>query len=102
MPGYNTHRKLIWKLLAVVCCILIACAAGVQAAHIHTGGETAQSLCALCHIAHVAVDVSIPLFLLSGLVVVAGVISLPPPVRIALFSAFSFYTRPPPAGIAFA
>jgi hypothetical protein len=97
-----TRRKALWKLVAVLCCVLIACAAGVQAAHFHSGGSTDQSLCALCHVAHVAIHLFILLILATGLVVVAAFVASSSPVCAGLFSVFSLFTRPPPVNVAFA
>lgn len=102
MSGYGSNRKALWKLLGILCCVLIACAAGIQAAHIHPDGQTAQSLCALCHIAHVAVQVPVPQVLPGGLVVVASLIPSASPKRARHLSVFSLFTRPPPVDLAFA
>lgn len=102
MPGYRTQREAFWKLLAVLCCVLIACAAGVQVAHFHPGGATAQSLCALCHIAHMAIYLFILLVLTCGLVAAAAFVCWLSPVHAGLFFVFSLFTRPPPVDVAFA
>src|ERR1700761_2869945 len=101
MPGYCTQRKALWKLVAVLCCVLIACAAGVQAAHFHPGSAD-SSLCALCHVAHVAVCLMFLVILASAIVIATGFVSSTTPARPPLFFAFSLFTRPPPVDAAFA
>jgi hypothetical protein len=95
-------RRSLWVALGFLCSAIIVCAAIVQVGHTHHDGQTAQSECALCQTAHVAVQPSIPQTLPLTVLVVAAVLLPPQPIRPRHFSVFSLYTRPPPVDIAFA
>jgi cytochrome b561 len=92
----------IWKMVGLLCCLLIVFAAGVQAAHIHPDGPDSQALCGLCHVAHIAFYLLAVIFLLMELTAVTAVaLALPPPPA-GRFTTFSLFTRPPPVNFALA
>jgi cytochrome b561 len=105
MSGHDrTARAIhpIWKMVGLLCCLLIVFAAGVQAAHIHPDGPDSQSLCGLCHIAHIAFYLLAVLFLLMEAAAMTAIaLALPPPPA-GRFVTFSLFTRPPPVSLALA
>ncbi len=53
-------RHLHWVLLGFLCCALIIFGGIVQLVHTHPDGQAVQSDCALCHVAHLVVQPSVP------------------------------------------
>ncbi len=53
-------RHLLWVVLGFFCCALITLGGIVQAGHMHADGQAVQSDCALCHVAHLVVQPSVP------------------------------------------
>jgi hypothetical protein len=90
-------RHLLWVLLGFFCCALITLGGIVQAGHTHAGGQAVQSDCALCQVAHLVVQPTVPQSLPRTVVVVAKVSTALQPIRPKLFPVFSLFTRPPPA-----
>jgi hypothetical protein len=68
----------------------------VQIVHTHPDGQAVQSDCALCHVAHLVVQPSVPQLLPRTLPVAARVPTALQPVRAQFFFVFSLFTRPPP------
>jgi hypothetical protein len=100
MPRPNRNlrtRHLLWVLLGFFCCALITFGGIVQAGHTHADGQAGQSDCALCHVAHLVVQPSVPQLLPRTIFVVARVSTAPQPIRAQVFFVFSLFTRPPPA-----
>ena len=99
MPGRNRNQKTrhsLWVVLCFVCCALITLSGIVQAGHIHANGQTIQTDCALCHVAHLVVQPSVPQLLPRSILVAARVSTALQPVRAQFFFVFSLFTRPPP------
>jgi hypothetical protein len=92
-----TTRHLLWVALGFFCCALVTLGGVVQAGHSHADGQAVQSDCALCHVAHLVVQPSVPQFLPRTLFIVARVSTAPQPIRVQVFFVFSLFTRPPPA-----
>ena len=84
-------------LLAVVCVLLVLFAGTVQAVHSHLGCPDPHANCSLCVTAHVAVHLIQTQEPASAARVVAAVETLPPAELPSGVSAFSHFTRPPPA-----
>jgi Na+/proline symporter len=95
-------RHTLWVALGILCCALIACAAIVQVSHTHPDGQTVQSDCALCLIAHVVVQPAISIALLAAVLIVAMICCALQSIRICDFSVFALFTRPPPVDTALA
>ena len=89
-------RHLLWVVLGFFCCALITFGGIVQGVHTHPDGQAVQSDCALCHVAHLVVQPSVPQSLPRPLPVVARVSTAPQPRRALFFLVFSLFTRPPP------
>jgi hypothetical protein len=99
MPGRNRNQKTrhsLWVVLCFVCCALITLSGIVQAGHTHADGQTIQTDCALCHVAHLVVQPAAPQSLPRTIRVVARVSTAPQPRRAQYFFVFSLFTRPPP------
>ncbi len=90
-------RRLLWVALGFFCCALITLGGIVQAGHTHADGQSIQSDCALCHVAHLVVQPSVPQLLPRTVLVVARVSTALQPIRVQVFFVFSLFTRPPPA-----
>jgi hypothetical protein len=90
-------RHLLWVLLGFFCCALITLGGIVQAGHTHAGGQAVQSDCALCQVAHLVIQASVPQSLPRTVRIVATISPAPQPIRPKPFSVFSLFTRPPPA-----
>jgi len=90
-------RHLPWVVLGFLCCALIIFGGIVQIVHTHPDGQAVQSDCALCHVAHLVVQPSVPQLLPRTVFVVARVSTAPQPIRVQAFFVFSLFTRPPPA-----
>jgi hypothetical protein len=90
-------RHLLWAVLGFFCCALITLGGIVQAGHTHADGQAVQSDCALCQVAHLVVQPSVPQSLPRTVFVVAKVSTALQPIRPKLSSVFSLFTRPPPA-----
>jgi hypothetical protein len=90
-------RHLLWVALGFFCCALITLGGIVQAGHTHTGGQAVQSDCALCQVAHLVVQPSVPQSLPRTVFVVARVSAALQPIRAQFLLTFSLFTRPPPA-----
>ena len=100
MPRRSRNLRtshLLWVVLGFFCCVLITLGGIVQAGHTHAGGQALQSDCALCQVAHLVVQPSVPQSLPRTVFVVARVLTSPQPIRPQLFFIFSLFTRPPPA-----
>jgi hypothetical protein len=100
MPGRSRNLKTrhhLWVVLGFLCCALITLSGIVQAGHIHADSQAVQTDCALCHVAHLVVQPSLPQSLPRTVRVVARVSTVPQPIRRQLFFAFTLFTRPPPA-----
>jgi hypothetical protein len=89
-------RHLLWVVLGFLCCALITFGGIVQVVHTHPDGQAVQSDCALCHVAHLVVQPSVPQLLPRTILVVARVSTALQPVRAQFFFVFSLFTRPPP------
>jgi hypothetical protein len=89
-------RHLLWVALGFFCCALITLGGIVQAGHTHADGHAVQSDCALCHVAHLVVQPSVPQSLPRAVLVVARVSAAPQPIRIQVSFVFSLFSRPPP------
>jgi hypothetical protein len=68
----------------------------VQLVHTHPDGQAVQPDCALCHVAHLVVQPSVPQLLPRTIPVATRVPTAPQPVRAQFFFVFSLFTRPPP------
>ena len=90
-------RHLLWVALAFFCCALITLGGIVQAGHTHSDGQAVQSDCALCHVAHLVVQPSVPQSLPRAVQIVARVSTALQAIRVQSFFVFSLFTRPPPA-----
>jgi len=90
-------RHLLWVLLGFFCCALVTLGGIVQVVHTHPDGQAVQSDCALCHVAHLVVQPSVPQLLPRTIFVVARVSTALQPIRVQAFLVFSLFTRPPPA-----
>ena len=100
MPGRSRNLKTrhhLWVVLGFLCCALITLSGIVQAGHIHADSQAVQTDCALCHVAHLVVQPSLPQSLPRTVRVVARVSTAPQPIRRQLFFTFTLFTRPPPA-----
>jgi hypothetical protein len=100
MPRRNRNlrtRHLLWVALGFLCCALITLGGIVQAGHTHADGQAVQSDCALCHVAHLVVQPSVPQLLPRTTFVAARVSTALQPIRVQFFFVFSLFTRPPPA-----
>jgi hypothetical protein len=95
-------RHLLWMVLGFFCCALITLGGVVQAGHTHADGQAVQSDCALCHVAHLVVQPSVPQSLPRAAFVVARVSTAMQPIRAPFLFVFSLFTRPPPAQTAVA
>ena len=105
MPRCNRNlrtRHLLWVVLGFLCCALITFGGIVQVVHTHPDGQAVQSDCALCHVAHLVVQPSVPQLLPRTVFVAARVSTAPQPIRAQFFFVFSLFTRPPPAQTAHA
>jgi hypothetical protein len=89
-------RHLLWVVLGFLCCALITFGGIVQVVHTHPDGQAVQSDCALCHVAHLVVQPSVPQLLPRTILVVARVSTALQPVRARFLFVFSLFTRPPP------
>ena len=89
-------RHLLWVALGFFCCALLTFGGIVQAGHTHADGQAVQSDCALCHVAHLVVQPSVPQSLPRTVFVVARVSTALQPIRAQFFFVFSLFTRPPP------
>jgi hypothetical protein len=89
-------RHLLWVVLGFLCCALVTLGGIVQVGHTHADSQAAQSDCALCHVAHLVVQPSVPQLLPRALFVVARVSTALQPVRAQFFFVFSLFIRPPP------
>ncbi len=89
-------RHLLWVVLGFFCCALITLGGIVQAGHTHTDNQAIQSDCALCHVAHLVVQPSVPQPLPRTVLVVARMSTALQPIRTQFFFVFSLFTRPPP------
>jgi hypothetical protein len=99
MPGRRGNlrtRHLLWVGLGFFCCALITLGGIVQAGHIHADRQAVQTDCALCHVAHLVVQPTVPQSLPRTVRVVARVVIALQPIRTQLFFVFSLFTRPPP------
>jgi hypothetical protein len=99
MPRPNRNlrtRHRLWVMLGFLCCALITLGAIVQAGHTHADGQAVQSDCALCHVAHLVVQPSVPQLLPHTFFVAARVSTALQPIRSQFFFVFSLFTRPPP------
>jgi hypothetical protein len=90
-------RHLLWVALGFFCCALITLGGIIQAGHTHADGQAIQSDCALCQVAHLVVQPSVPQSLPRIVRIVAAIPPAPQPIRSKPFSVFSLFTRPPPA-----
>ena len=81
---------------------LVVCASIVQVGHAHAGGQGVQSDCALCHTAHVIVQLPIPQSLPHSVWIVEATVAPLQPIPLSQISVFSLFTRPPPVDFAFA
>ena len=100
MPGHSPNLKTrhsLWVVLCFLCCALVTLSGIVQAGHIHADGQAVQTDCALCHVAHLVVQPSVPQLLPRTIFVVARVSTALQPIRVQAFLVFSLFTRPPPA-----
>jgi hypothetical protein len=100
MPGLCRNvkaRHSLWVGLAFLCCALIALSGIVQAGHTHTDGRTVQSDCALCHVAHHAIQPAVPQALPRIFLIAAAIVAAQQLVCLYSSSAFPLFTRPPPA-----
>jgi hypothetical protein len=100
MPGHNRNlrtRHLLWVALGFLCCALITLGGIVPLAHTHADGQAVHSDCALCHTAHLVVQPAVPQSLPRTIRVVTTISAAPQPIVPARFTAFSLFTRPPPA-----
>jgi hypothetical protein len=89
-------RHLLWVVLGFVCCALITLGGIVQAGHTHADGQIVQSDCALCHVAHLVVQPSVPQILPRTLFVAATVSTALQPIRPQFIFIVCLFTRPPP------
>jgi hypothetical protein len=89
-------RHLHWVLLGFLCCALVIFGGIVQLVHTHPDGQAVQSDCALCHVAHLVVQPSVPQLLPRTIPVAASEPAALQPVRAQFFYVFSLFTRPPP------
>jgi hypothetical protein len=89
-------RHLLWVALGFLCCALVTLGGIVQVVHTHPDGQAVQSDCALCHVAHLVVQPTVPQLLPRTLFVVARVSTALQPIRVQVFFVFSLFTRPPP------
>ncbi len=89
-------RHLHWVALGFLCCALIVFGGIVQLVHTHPDGQAVQPDCALCHVAHLVVQPSVPQILPRSIPVAARVPAALQPVRAQFFFVFSLFTRPPP------
>jgi hypothetical protein len=99
MPGRSRNlktRHTLWVVLCFLCCALITLSGIVQAGHMHADGQTVQTDCALCHVAHLVVQPAAPQSLPRTARVVARVSTAPQARRTQFFFVFSLFTRPPP------
>jgi hypothetical protein len=99
MPGRSRNlrtRHLLWVVLGFFCCALITLGGILQLGHTHADGQAVQSDCALCQVAHLVVQPSVPRSLPRTVFVVAEVSTVLQPIRPQLFFIFSLFTRPPP------
>ena len=99
MPGRSRNLKTrhqLWVVLGFLCCALITLGGIVQAGHIHADSQAVQTDCALCHVAHLVVQPTVPQSLPRTVRVVARVSTALQPVRAQFFFVFSLFTRPPP------
>jgi len=90
-------RHLLWVVLGFLCCALVTLSGIVQVGHTHADGQAVQSDCALCHVAHLVVQPSVPQVLPRTIFVVVSVSTALQPRRTLFFFVFSLFTRPPPA-----
>jgi hypothetical protein len=90
-------RHLHWVLLGFLCCALVIFGGIVQLVHTHPDGQAVRPDCALCHVAHLVVQPSVPQLLPRAVPVVARVSTVLQPRRALFFFVFSLFTRPPPA-----
>jgi hypothetical protein len=100
MPGRSRNlrtRHLLWVVLGFLCCALVILGGIVQAGHTHVDGQAVQPDCALCHVAHLVVQPSVPQLLPRTPFVVARVSTALQPIRVQFLFVFSLFTRPPPA-----
>ena len=95
-------RRSLWIAVGFFCCALLACTGIVQVGHSHADGQAVQSDCALCQVAHLVVQPSVPQPLPHTVRIFAAVSTALQPARPRRFSVFSLFTRPPPVDIAFA
>jgi hypothetical protein len=99
MPGRSRNlrtRHLLWVVLGFFCCALITLGGIVQAGHIHADRQAVQTDCALCHVAHLVVQPTVPQSLPRPVRVVARVSTALQPIRTQLSFVFCLFTRPPP------
>jgi len=95
-------RRSLWIAVGFFCCALLAFTGIVQVGHTHADGQAVQSDCALCQVAHLVVQPSVPQLLPHTVQVIAAISTTVQPARPRRFSIFSLFTRPPPVDIAFA
>jgi len=89
-------RHLLWVVLGFLCCALITFGGIVQVVHTHPDGPAVRPDCALCHVAHLVVQPSVPQLLPRTILVAARVSTALQPVRAQFFFVFCLFTRPPP------
>lgn len=92
----RTGSRSLRIFLAAVCVLLVVVFGTVQAAHIHADGVEHPD-CTLCASAHITVQLAQTPAPAPVARVVARVELLPPAVLPSGFTAFSHFTRPPPA-----
>ena len=95
-------RHLPWVVLGFLCCALIIFGGIVQIVHTHPDGQAVRPDCALCHVAHLVVQPSVPQPLPHTVRIIAAISTAVQSARPRRFSVFSLFTRPPPVDIAFA
>jgi len=93
-----SDRRSPWtRALALLCLLLILCAARAQTIHVHDGNFTGPDRdCSICSVAHSTAVVAhafqpAPIFSQTSLV------TAPQPSLPSLLSVSSLYIRPPPA-----
>jgi hypothetical protein len=84
-------------ILALVCVLLVVLSGTIGVVHSHAGSDDGHANCSLCLAAHVTVHLSQAQTPEPAAPVFARVTALPPVEIRSSFSAFSYFTRPPPS-----
>src|SRR5271154_493663 len=96
----TSQRQSPWRLLLGVLCISLVLLGGVlSGAHTHAQGDISHADCALCVVAHTAVQVAPPPPLVVVVQVFTKVEAFHPIARLQFIPQFSLYSRPPPAAL---